>query len=120
MSVSPISEPGISGNILAANVKSAHIADFIVNNHDFPVVAVIHSQLKPSQHRRKEDSYLHTALFKLLPFLFRHKTAAHTVTENTDLHTGSGPLGQNGTDGIKKLVILDDIILHMDKTGGFS
>ena len=120
MRIPPIAELGVSGNVLAPDVKSAHVADLVVNNHDFPVVAVIHSKLKPSQDGRKENPYLHTALLQFLPFLLRHETAAHTVTENTDLHSGSGPFGQNRADGIEQLIVLDDIVLKVDKTVGFS
>lgn len=65
MGISPVSKLFIQINIFLPDIKSAHVSHFIVNDHNFPVVAVIDTKLKPPQDRR-ENSAVCT------PFSFSH------------------------------------------------
>ena len=91
-----------------------------VNHNDFPMVPVIHAQVEPSQEGREEHAHLNPCFFHFLPKLFRHEPAAHSVAEDTDLHALLYLFQQDWHNGIKQLVIFNDIVLDVDEPPGLA
>ena len=101
MGISPVSKLFIQINIFLPDIKSAHVSHFIVNDHNFPVVAVIDTKLKPPQDRREKLRGLHTLFIQPFPVAVPHGTTAHGIEQNPDLHTLCRLLDQNILDLIE-------------------
>ena len=118
MSIPPIAEFSVFGNIFPPDVKASHVANSVIYNYDFPMISIVDPKLQTSHNRREKDSHLNAIVLKDLPFGFSHKTTAHSVAEDSNLNPCLCPLNENGDDGIKHFIILYDIILEMNKVGG--
>ena len=78
------------------------------------MVSIVHSQIQAAQYRRKKDSHLNACLFQGFPPAVRHETASHSIGQNSHLHSLSCLPDQDGRNGIKHLIIFDDVILHVN------
>ena len=92
MGIAPVTKLGIPGNVFPSDVKSADISDCSVDDYNLSVVAVVDTQIQPSQQSGKEYSHLYACLFQLFPPFLRHKPAAHAVIENPDFYSVAYPI----------------------------
>ena len=88
-------------NVLLTYIKSSHISHFIVNDHYFPVVAVVDTKLKSPQDRREKFSGLHALFIQPFPVAMPHGPAAHGIEQHPDLHALRRFLDQNILDLIE-------------------
>ena len=88
-------------NVLLSYIKSSHISHFIVNDHNFPMIAVVDTKLKSPQDRREKFRGLHTLFIQPFPVAVPHGTTAHGIEQNPDLHTLCRLLDQNILDLIE-------------------
>ena len=91
MGVSPMSEFLIQINIFPAHIKAAYIGYFIVNDHDFAVIAVIDTKLKPSKQGWEKFRTFDSGLLQSFPAFRGGKPSAHTIVQNSNLHPAGGP-----------------------------
>ena len=120
MGITPVAKPGVPRYIFTAYVKASHKPRVAVHHHDFPVVSVIHPQIKPSQKGRKEYPHLDPRTAHLVPALLRHEAAAHAVAQDSHFHAFPHLIQKNGDNGVKQLIVLDDIVLYVDKPAGLA
>ena len=118
--ITPVAKLRITGYIFPAYIEASHKTRGAVHHHDFTVVAVIHPQIQPSQKGREEYPYLNPGAAHLVPTLLRHEAASHAVAQDSHFHTFPYLIQKNGDNGVKQFIVLDDIVLDVDKPAGLA
>lgn len=88
-------------NVLLSYIKSSHISHFIVNDHNFPMIAVVDTKLKSPQDRREKFRGLHALCVQPFPVAVPHRPTAHGIEQHPDLHALCRLLDQNILDLIE-------------------
>ena len=101
MGISPMTELFIQINVLLSYIKSSHISHFIVNDHNFPMIAVVDTKLKSPQDRREKFRGLHALFVQPFPIAVPHRPTAHGIEQHPDLHALCRLLDQNILDLIE-------------------
>ena len=118
MSVSPVAELFIESEVFVADIVSADVADFAVNDGDFPVIPVVETQREEfadgDQLRRQEGTFCGACFAQQLSGLSRKLAAPELIVQYPDLNALPGFLGEGVDKLLADPVVFQNIEFYVD------